>query len=349
MKVIQHQDEWEKLFEAAGAFKDAACWEFMNDFDLFAVKDPVSGVIYYCSVMGRGGQMFGLAAYKGEKGFAGYKRILNGEFEENPMDAMCIQDCYMISFEDREMLFKRDLELIKALGLKFRGRNAWPQFQDYSAGMAAAGIETAETIKLLTIILEQSLQIAERFMENETMLKTRPGARTEKCLTRVMETVDGTPVWKDKWMKPRPYVEPAPDCRLDAAVADNLAELKKAVKRRFDRLELGFFFMPARIGPEGGPQYHPFMCIMVNGGSGVVMGFGFPEGPGKRYSQFYKMIADALRKAGALPDEIIVSNGEAFEAMKPFAAIIGAGLKKLKRLRGVEAARESLESFMMKR
>ncbi len=347
MKDLKNIDEWKKLFAAAGAFRDAACWRYMDDTDLFAVKDPASGAIYYCSVMGRGGQMFGLAAYKGEKGFAGYERILAGAFEETPMDAMYAQDCYMISFEDREMLYKRDIELIKALGLKFRGRNAWPQFQDYSSGMAPAGIEKAETIRLITHILEQAVQIGERFARGEIKLEGVGAARGKKCLTRALETVDGKPSWKDIWTElPRRYVEPAPECVLDDAVASRLAELKTAVRRRFQRLELGFFFMPARIGPEGGPQYHPFMCLMVDGGSGAVMGVAFSEGAGKRYSPFYKTIAETLKKAAALPDEILVANDEAFEAMKLFASIIGAKLKKSKNMPGIEAARESFEEFM---
>lgn len=350
MKELKNKDEWKKLFAAAGAFRDAACWRFMDDTDLFAVKDPASGVIYYCSVMGRGGQMFGLAAYKGEKGFAGYKRILAGEFEETPMDALYVQDCYMISFEDRELLYKRDLELIKSLGLKFRGRDAWPQFQDYASGMSPAGIEKVETIELLRLILEQAVRIGERFLRGEIKLEGGASARGKKCLTLVLETVDGKPAWKDIWTEPpRPYVEPAPECLLDDAVAARLAELKKTVKRRFHSLELGFFFMPARIGPEGGPQYHPFMCLMVDGGSGAVMGVGLSEGAGKRYTPFYKTIAEVLKKAAVLPDEILVGNDEAFEAMKRFASIIGAKLSMAKNMPGIDAARESFEEFMTNR
>jgi hypothetical protein len=346
MKELKNKNEWNKLFAAADAFKDASCWRFMDDSDLFAVKEPVSGVTYYCSVMGGGGQMFGLGAYKGEKGFAGYKRILAGDFEETPMDALYAQDCYMISFEDREMLYKRDLELIKALGLKFRGRGAYPHFQDYVSGMAPAGIEKAETIELLTLILEQAVQVSRLFERGEIKPESGRASLKDKCLTRVLETVDGKPVWNNIWTEPPRYIEPAPECILDDAVAARLAELKKTVKRRFHRLELGFCFMPARIGPEGGPQFHPFMCLMVDGGSGAAMGVGMSEEPGKSYTPFYKTIAEVLKKAGALPDEILVGNGEALEAMKRFASIIGAKLKTAKKMPGVEAARESFEEFM---
>jgi len=38
-------------------------------------------------------------------------------------------------FEDRDGLDKQDREVIKKLGLKFRGAHAWPMFCSYRPGM----------------------------------------------------------------------------------------------------------------------------------------------------------------------------------------------------------------------
>jgi hypothetical protein len=40
------------------------------------------------------------------------------------------------SWEDREELHVRDRETIKALGRKYRGRQAWPLFRSYQPGYA---------------------------------------------------------------------------------------------------------------------------------------------------------------------------------------------------------------------
>ena len=39
------------------------------------------------------------------------------------------------SFEDRNELRDKDRQVIKELGLKFRGRQAWPMFRSYRTGL----------------------------------------------------------------------------------------------------------------------------------------------------------------------------------------------------------------------
>jgi len=45
-------EEWVDLYAAAGALKSLAPWTWMCDDEVFGVKDPESGVIGCCSVMG---------------------------------------------------------------------------------------------------------------------------------------------------------------------------------------------------------------------------------------------------------------------------------------------------------
>ena len=44
--------EWKSLYKAAIEFKKLAPWSWMYDTDIFGVKDPVSGKIGYCCIMG---------------------------------------------------------------------------------------------------------------------------------------------------------------------------------------------------------------------------------------------------------------------------------------------------------
>ena len=71
-----------------------------------------------------------------------------------------IQDCLMASFEDWEEIEPKDREVMKALGLKFRGRNAWPLFRSFLPGTFPWYLTAAEA-RYLTICLGQALLVIE--------------------------------------------------------------------------------------------------------------------------------------------------------------------------------------------
>ncbi|GAB6172248.1 hypothetical protein JCM15765_17260 [Paradesulfitobacterium aromaticivorans] len=58
-------EEWRSLYEAAIAFKQSACWEWMYDDEIFGVVDPETGETAYCCVLGNAGEHFGLIALSG--------------------------------------------------------------------------------------------------------------------------------------------------------------------------------------------------------------------------------------------------------------------------------------------
>jgi hypothetical protein len=127
--------EWRKLYEAAIQIKQLAPWERMSEDMLFGVQDPETGEIGFVSIMGALGEHFAVAVYIGAKGLQGFWIAHSGD--ENPfIPAEVILETFHLqaSFEDRNMLRKDDRDIIKQLGLKFRGRNEWPMFRSYRPG-----------------------------------------------------------------------------------------------------------------------------------------------------------------------------------------------------------------------
>ncbi len=124
--------EWRELYAAAVEFKKIEAWTWMVDDQVFGVQNPANEEIGYCCVMGNLGEFFGLGVYLGEEGLEGYRAIQSGKVAR--ADTLFTQDCLVASFEDRQMLDPQDLKVIKQLGLKFRGRNAWPTFRSHVPG-----------------------------------------------------------------------------------------------------------------------------------------------------------------------------------------------------------------------
>ncbi|MDP3062522.1 MAG: SEC-C metal-binding domain-containing protein, partial [Chloroflexota bacterium] len=117
-------EEWARLYQAAVAFRDLAPWRWMEDDGLFGVTDPETGVVGYCCIMGALGEAFALGLFPGSEGLASFLRLATGQVEQGDFEAITSQRCLLASFEDRRALDKRDLQIIKGLGLQFRGRGA---------------------------------------------------------------------------------------------------------------------------------------------------------------------------------------------------------------------------------
>lgn len=144
--------QWLKLLEASVEFNKLAPWNWMDDAVFFGVKHPDSGDINYCCIMGRGGEHFALAVYRGIPGLHSYIALRDGINGNDIFTTYHLQDCLMASFEDRESLDKADMEIIKASGLKPRGKKQWPQFRSLRPRMIPWYLE-AEEAGILTYAL----------------------------------------------------------------------------------------------------------------------------------------------------------------------------------------------------
>lgn len=78
MKSEPSQQEWQRLYEAAVAFKKAAPWEWMEEDELFGVRNPETGEIGWVSIMGQAGEHYALALYLGVEGLHGFWAIHEG-------------------------------------------------------------------------------------------------------------------------------------------------------------------------------------------------------------------------------------------------------------------------------
>lgn len=263
------QEEWRALYASAVAFRDAAPWRWMEDGEVFGVQDPERGAIGYCCVMGNMGEHFALGVYLGSLGLAGYWEMRDGPPPElqDPAELLNTQLAVMASFEDRELLSPRDREQIKALGLRFRGRNQWPQFRSYRPGYQPWYL-TAEEARFLTLCLQQALDVAPRLLENPKLFpEAYPRGR---YLVRVPEQHGAGWRWKDTLQRPAPVRRPAPPVvAVDAGEIERL----RALPATLGVLEMDYFFAGAVVQEEGHDR--PFLgqvIVAVEAEGGLVLG-----------------------------------------------------------------------------
>lgn len=333
-------ETWKDLYEAAIAFRDIKAWDWMWDSDSFAVLDPKTGEIGYCSVMGRLGQFYGIAVYPGTAGLQLLQKMQSGKIKPG-YDALDLDlRCLMVSFESREGLRKPDLEVIKELGLRFRGAHQWPVFRSYEPGYFPWYLAEDEA-KYLTLVLQQAKEVCLRLKDNPDMLVP---PEEGLYLVRVPEEKNGKLFWKDEWLPPRPINdEPDPPVQIDEA---SLERVRRATIPSTTTWEFDVFYSPASVG--GGPDarpYYPYMCLGVDRSSGMVVCVRAAEHSNYREEILEELLA-AMLKAKVRPRKIWVKSDKAFNLLRDVVPKLGITLERVKRLRNLELARNDLDAFL---
>ena len=255
---------WASLFAAANAFRELGPWEWMNDNQVFGVKDPATGEVAWCAVLGMRGEVFGLAAYLGTEGLDIHRGIQSGKLGPDS-DEICFGfPCLLTSFENRQELEASDLSLIRSLGLTFRGRNAWPQFRSHRRGWYPWHLEGSE-VAFLTDVIQQAVVVCAR-LRSEKGLLGRANAPE-----RFVRVIDKGGIWGDSWMRPAPPVA----ARYPASFGDEqeTVGLKGTRSSRVGTWEVDLFYVPTPTRENSDERpYYPVAMVWADQRSGMVLG-----------------------------------------------------------------------------
>jgi hypothetical protein len=330
-------DEWRKLYQAAIRFKEVAPWDWMAETDVFGVRDPETDETGFVSIMGALGEHLALAVYLGSEGLYGFWTFQQIA-DSAPPEALFGIPHLQASFEDRGTLSTKDRDTIKELGLKFRGRQAWPMFRSYRPGFFPWYLEAAEA-RLLTHALDQAVEVTPRFKENPDMLDT---AGDTSYLVRVPREQGGALVWEERVeiISP-PDPEPIPiDMDLDAL------EAVRQLPRSRQVLEMDFFTLLTSAAEERGARpYFPHVLLVVDSYSGFVFCSELlsPE-PDLRvmWGQIPVTVVYQLARIGIVPHQIRVRTQLLVQLLQPLVEELGFQVKLTRSLPSLDEAKEFL-------
>lgn len=337
--------DWKTLYQAAMDFKEIEAWTWMYDSDVFGVQDPVSGEIGYCCIMGNLGEMFALALYLGSEGLESYMRVAS----EPPLDPdkvfeeAIMQKCLMASFANREELTKEDRQVIKSLGLKFRGRNAWPLFRSYRPAHFPWYL-TADEARFLTLALQQAMEVCPRFREDPALFDP---PNEELWFVRVPEETEEGLSWRDAWLEPALLEEEElPTVPVDEL---RLARIKKVAQPTENIWEMDFALAPTPVQDKQGERPHyPYQTLTVDHTSGFIFDthLASPETYLEEFPERFLALTERLK---GLPVEIWVKREYAYDLLEPFTSRLGIELYLVDELESLEEARSAFRQFMERR
>lgn len=329
-------EEFRQLHEAALAFKQQAPWEWMFDDEIFGIRNPETGQIGYASVMGRRGEHLALGLYLGSEGLNGFYRLAAGEEPDNP-DILLEIPHLQASFEDRAALSDKDRQVIKTLGLKFRGRQEWPLFRSYVPGFLPWFV-TPDEARFLTIALQKVFEVAARLKEDPSLLQ--PPKKSHFLIHT--QTGQG---WAEEWLEPEPFQIRMPP-RLEE---ESAAALRQELRSGLPRVEVDLFGI-AGIRDKGDPRpYLGYYLMIVESGRGFILGGDLLIADPSFQEMWAKVpvrFLSALTQVGALPSEIWVRNGRLRYFLEPMARQLGIRVKVSRRLPALDEARKPFERRM---
>jgi|GEM_PF-607569 len=332
--------EWRKLYTSAAAFKEIEPWIWMWDKDLFGVQNPEDGQVGYCCVMGALGQHLALAVYRGADGYASWRRIqTEGRKKKVDSELFFIQDCLMASWGDRGGLEHSDLQVIKDLGLKFRGTLAWPLFRSHLPGYFPWRL-TGKEARFLTCALEQARDVALR-LEKDPKLLVPKG---DTILVRVSSDGKEGLHWEDQWLPP----EPAPPPPLADEPLDEvrLKQIAKKCEKVDGVWQVDRFHMPTPVSDKSRP-FFPVLFLAVDPAFGLVVGQGMNH-PNDGLCVLRGHLLDAMETTGAIPRELYIRRTELLEPLRPIAECLGLVIRLTKGLKELDSVRRELDRLLQR-
>ena len=327
--------EWRALYRAAIDFWQIQPWDWVDDTDLFGVKNSEDGEIGYCCVVGALGEFLGLLVYLGTEGLESCLKIQKSESPEE--DVLSTAKCLVASFEDRKFLQKPDHEVIKRLRLQFRGPKAWPLFRSYEPGYYPWYLNQPQ-VCCLTHALQQASDVSLRMKKNDNLLTNSEKAQ---YLVRIPEQSGSELRWRDEWLSPVPLERG----KNEAPAIDEirLQRIKKRGLRPAAIWEVDFFQFSMPI-QEGGRPFFPLCLLIVDQASGFVFETRL-ESKDRHGPEFLNQMLNVIEKNAYLPQEIWVKREEVFQLFEVLVSMLGLKMKQVKKLNQLEYAKKSMNSF----
>jgi len=268
MNQIKSPDQWQELYKVAAQFRDLAPWQWFTDSDIFGVKNPETGQIGWCCIMGQLGEHRALAVYRGTKGLRSYRNLaittelnpLNPEY----MNIALGQDCMMVAFEDAAEVTPEQKKHLKALNMSFRGAGQWIVAQSFDPGFVPWMMDETD-LPFSIQCLQQGMAVAFRYEDNPRLLDH------DKLLVRTpTKQADGRLIWEDVLMDEEDL--PESDEHISLEPSPSFVKKVKAMPKLDGPLLLcNFLLMQGVQENKAERPWFPMMFIGIDPGTGMIL------------------------------------------------------------------------------
>ncbi len=333
-------DTCRKLYDLAAKVRALEPWLWMEETDIFGVKDTESEDILFVSVMGLLGEYHAIAVYPGVNALAQFWQMQNIPDGESVTDILPTIRYVHAAFGKKGELQPEEKRLLASLGLEFKGSKSWPRLLSFRPGWYPWLVDAQEA-RWLALALEQLLEVAPRLQLDRRLLGK--GGTEHRYLIRVPSGTNTQTPWKDAHMPssalPNSLRITVPNSLIDAVLA--MPSTGVTIE-----LDVAPFFTP--IGKKGERPQLPYMMLAVEPESDFIVGVEMLTVEGsveELWAQIPAKFLEMVRRNQMRPACIALRVSWLFMLMQGLCKDLGIEIKPDPELKALTRARRSLERF----
>lgn len=329
-------EQWRVLYEAATRIKERKPWEKFWDMDLIGIQDGAKEDTVFFSILGRGGECYGITVYEGYEGLNSFLMLTMQQcMNLSLMYTMSRQRNLTCYWGSRDELTNKQRAIIKELGYKYRGKNQWLYFMSFEPGYSPYNMD-AEEVQRMGVYL-QDLNVALQNYDPENA-----NVDFENGNMLLLSFGKDKKTW-ELGAAPLPFT----DFRFGNLMLtdeDVLADLETA--SRCDAvLEADVSVLGASVtDKEYDRPANPALSLLADAQSGVMINFEMVGPEDDPIVMLAEILIGFIFQYGA-PKEIKVSNVIIEAGLEQICDICNIRLRRVKRLRGLESFVEGMKQF----
>lgn len=323
-------EKWKNLYEIATEIKEMKPWEYFWDMDIINLTDEDA----YISILGHGGETYGISVYEGEKGFDKFKMLAaQQELNISPQMAMYMQDNLTLYLGDREELSKKQRDIIKELGYKYRGKNQWLYFMSFKTNYMPYNFDSEE-VDRMTVYLSKLKNALNLYFKEKPDIDFEQGYTL--CYSDKKNRITTKKI--DCYDFGFNGIQMADD-------VDLVNDLKK-IPKTLGTLEIDILPMFITINDKAYDRpANPSMCMIVDKESGMVMSSEMSTPETGVFGNFANTVISTFFRYG-LPKRMNICNSISGALLKKLCGILDIELEFKNYLPALEEAGESMMRFM---
>ena len=318
--------EWKALYEIATELKELRPWESFWDMDLIQLQGEEEEDVAFVSILGKGGDCYGITVYEGYDGLNDFMRLaLADEMNLSVEFAMFSQNNLTCYWGNREELSEKQRKTIKELGYKYRGKSQWLYFMSYQAGYFPYNLDEDE-VRRRTRYLGLLLEAVQCYRDMEEVVDFKGG----DLFCYAFNEKTGARKWGAQAM-------PFTSCQfpsLTLTEEELLRELKEASKNDCILEAECTYTGSAVTDKKYDRPANPMLCLLAERNSGMMLKAEMVGPDEDAMVVLAETVVGFILTHGA-PKEIRVSNVIIEAILDQVCQVAGIRLRRVKKLSAV--------------